>query len=175
VCPPLRSLRAASSHTGQTGSPHWSNRSDAAAHPSSVLRSWLCGSTKEPSGFLVNHQKPRELGVASANPHSWLDSYVVPAWPWFWGSTKKTSITSSCRSCHHAACTWLCWPPGPSNEAYLSSPQLGPHRQRPFTLVLHLHQHQSSHNLHLQYLDMNQSTQCCQSLITPGRDHPLVL
>jgi hypothetical protein len=35
-----------------------------------VLRSWLCGSTKEPSGFLVNHWKPRELGVASANRHS---------------------------------------------------------------------------------------------------------
>jgi hypothetical protein len=34
------------------------------------LRSWLCGSTKEPSGFLVNHRKPRELGVASANRHS---------------------------------------------------------------------------------------------------------
>jgi hypothetical protein len=28
------------------------------------------GSTKEPSGFLVNHRKPCELGVASANLHS---------------------------------------------------------------------------------------------------------
>jgi hypothetical protein len=49
---------------------HRSDRSGTAAAPSSVLRSWLCGSTKEPSGFLVNHQKPRELGVASANHHS---------------------------------------------------------------------------------------------------------
>jgi hypothetical protein len=58
--------------TGQTGT-HQSDRSDrsgAAASPSSVLRSWLCGSTKQPSGFLVNHWKPRELGVASANRHS---------------------------------------------------------------------------------------------------------
>jgi hypothetical protein len=55
--------------TGQIGT-HQSDRSGAAASPSSVLRSWLCGSTKEPSGFLVNHQKPRELGVASANRHS---------------------------------------------------------------------------------------------------------
>jgi hypothetical protein len=55
--------------TGRT-STHRSDRSDAAAPPSSVLRSWLCGSTKEPSGFLVNHWKPRELGVASANLHS---------------------------------------------------------------------------------------------------------
>jgi hypothetical protein len=55
--------------TSQTGT-HWSNRSGAAAAPSSVLRSWLCGSTKEPSCFLVNHWKPCELGVASANHHS---------------------------------------------------------------------------------------------------------
>jgi hypothetical protein len=56
--------------TGQIGQTHRSDRSDAVALPSSVLRSWLCGSTKEPSGFLVNHWKPRELGVASANRHS---------------------------------------------------------------------------------------------------------
>jgi hypothetical protein len=55
--------------TGQTCT-HRSDRSGAAAAPSSVFRSWLCGSTKEPSGFLVNHRKPRELGVASANHHS---------------------------------------------------------------------------------------------------------
>jgi hypothetical protein len=50
-----------------------------------------------------------------------------------------------------------------------------PHRRRPFALGLHMHQHQSSCNLHLQYLAKNQSTQCCQSLITPGSDHPPVL
>jgi hypothetical protein len=68
--------------TGQTGT-HLSDRSGTAAAPSSVLRSWLCGSTKEPSDFLVNHRKPRELGVASANRHSSLGSHVVPARPWF--------------------------------------------------------------------------------------------
>jgi hypothetical protein len=46
-----------------------------------------------------------------------------------------------------------------------------PHQKRPFALVLHLLQHQSSRNLHLQYLAQNQSTQHCQSLITPGSDH----
>jgi hypothetical protein len=56
--------------TGQTGQTHQSDRSGTAAAPSSVLPSLLCGSTKEPSGFLVNHRKPRELGVASANRHS---------------------------------------------------------------------------------------------------------
>jgi hypothetical protein len=55
---------------GQTGQTHRSDRSGATAAPSLVLWSWLCGSTKEPSGFLVNHWKPRELSVASANHHS---------------------------------------------------------------------------------------------------------
>jgi hypothetical protein len=41
--------------TGQTGQTHQSDWPGAAAAPSSVLRSWLCGSTKEPSGFMVNH------------------------------------------------------------------------------------------------------------------------
>jgi hypothetical protein len=85
------------------------------------LALWI---NQEPSGFLVNHRKPLELGAASANLRSWLGSHVVPAWPWFWGSTKKPSMTSSCCSCHHAARTWPHWPPGPSNEAYLSSPHL---------------------------------------------------
>jgi hypothetical protein len=53
-----------------TGQTHRSDRSGTAAALSSVLRSWLCGSAKEPSGFLVNHRKPRELGVASVNLHS---------------------------------------------------------------------------------------------------------
>jgi hypothetical protein len=56
--------------TGQTGQTHRSDLFGAAASPSSVLRSWLCGSTKEPIGFLVNHKKPREFGATSANHHS---------------------------------------------------------------------------------------------------------
>jgi hypothetical protein len=73
---------------------------------------------------MVNHRKPRELDVASANHHSWLGSHEVPAQPWFCGSTKKPSMTSSYCSCHHAARTWPRSPPGPLNEAYLSSPHL---------------------------------------------------
>jgi ribonuclease HI len=36
-----------------------------------------------------------------------MDAYYleVPARPWFCGSTKKPSMTSSCCSCHHAART----------------------------------------------------------------------
>jgi hypothetical protein len=55
--------------TGQIGT-HRSDWFGAAIAPSSVLRSCLCGSTKEPSGFLANHRKPRELGVATTNRHS---------------------------------------------------------------------------------------------------------
>jgi hypothetical protein len=48
-------------------STHRSNQSSTAAAPSSVLALWINQGT---SGFLVNHQKPRELGVACANLHS---------------------------------------------------------------------------------------------------------
>jgi hypothetical protein len=64
-CTPIRLVLL----TSQTGT-HRSDRSGAAVAPSSILRSWVCGSTKEPSGFLVNHWKPHELSVASANRHS---------------------------------------------------------------------------------------------------------
>jgi hypothetical protein len=94
--------------TDQTGQTRQSDRSGGATSPSSVLWSWLCGSTKEPNGFLVNHWKPRELGVASANRHSWLDSHIVRARPWFWVLTKKPSMTSSCCLCHHVVRTLLC-------------------------------------------------------------------
>jgi hypothetical protein len=83
ACPPLRRLRTASSHTGQTGAPHRSDRYPPVrpVRPTGQtglellqhrlrFRSWLCGSTKEFSGFLVSHWKPCELGVASANRHS---------------------------------------------------------------------------------------------------------
>jgi hypothetical protein len=56
---------------------HWSDRCSSPVRPTGQtslellhLRLRLCGSTKEPSGFLVNHQKPRELGVDSGNRQS---------------------------------------------------------------------------------------------------------
>jgi hypothetical protein len=62
--------------TGQTGT-HRSDRSDPPVRPvwhycstvfsSLVLALWI---NQGPSGFLVNHRKPRELSVASANLHS---------------------------------------------------------------------------------------------------------
>jgi hypothetical protein len=57
----------------------------------------------------------------------------------------------------------------------LVSPLLGgPARHRPFVPSLHLHQRNSSRNLHLQYSAKSQSTQRCQSLITTKSDQPPV-
>jgi hypothetical protein len=65
---------------------------------------------------------------------------------------------------------------GSLEPSLLVSPLLGGHAMlRPFALALHLHQCKSSRNLHLQYSTKSQSTPRCQSLITPGSDHPLVL
>jgi hypothetical protein len=48
-------------------------------------------------------------------------------------------------------------------------------RHRPFVLALHLHQRESSRNLHLQYSAKSQSTPYFQSLITARSDHPPLL
>jgi hypothetical protein len=50
-----------------------------------------------------------------------------------------------------------------------------PARLRHFVSTLHLHQRKSSCSLHLQYSARSQSTPRCQSLITLGSDHSLIL
>jgi hypothetical protein len=65
---------------------------------------------------------------------------------------------------------------GSLESGLLVSPLLGgPARHRPFAPTLHLHQHKSSRNLHLQYSAKSESTPRCQSLITARSDHPPVL
>jgi hypothetical protein len=70
---PTRVLRLEASgalrlQTGQTGSPNRSGRFWPDSHArSSASALWL---SRVPSVFLVNHRKPRELDVASANHHS---------------------------------------------------------------------------------------------------------
>jgi hypothetical protein len=84
-----------------------------------------------PQRFVVNRCKPRGLSAASmpiplmtwpprrpdlvlvlwskpTKPRmqtSVMSRYPAPAPPWFWGSTKKSYLTSSCFSYHHAAHT----------------------------------------------------------------------
>jgi hypothetical protein len=62
----------------------------------------------------------------------WLNQVTWPVLWWtatnpacrlqLWAATlhRLRSTTSFCFSCHHAACTWPRWPPGPSSQAYLS-------------------------------------------------------
>jgi hypothetical protein len=92
----------------------------------------------------------------------------------FVAQPRNRPLTSSCCSCYHAARTRPRWPPGPSNEAYLSSPHLEASPATTFR-ACSSPAPQSSRNLHLQYSAKNQSTQRCQSLITQGSDHPPVL
>jgi hypothetical protein len=77
-------------------------------------------SKTQPTATLNTQQQPTRLSCWQSK----TDSHVVPTRPWFWGSTKKLSMTSSFYSCHHAACTWLRWPPGPLSQADSSSPHL---------------------------------------------------
>jgi hypothetical protein len=124
----------------------------------------------------VNYRKPRELDVASANHHSLLGSHEVPARPWFCGSTKKPStdfILLFLPPCG-AHMTPLAARSFKRSLLVFSTPGGLTGNDLPL-FVLHLHQHESSRNLHLQYLAKNQSTQRCQSLITQGSDHPPVL
>jgi hypothetical protein len=97
---------------------------------------WRCCSTIFGSPFLalwINQRTPWFSGEPVETPQTQCSLHQSPLMTrlprspdltLFWGSTKKPSMTSSCCSCHHAARTWPCWPPGPSNEAYLSSPHL---------------------------------------------------
>jgi hypothetical protein len=65
---------------------------------------------------------------------------------------------------------------GSLESGLLVSPLFGgPARHRPFASTLHLHQHKSICDMHLQYLAKSQSTPRCQSLITTRSDHPSVL
>jgi hypothetical protein len=134
------------------------------------------GSEWEPIKIiLVNHCKPRELVVASANLHSWLGSHVVPAQPWFWGSTKKPSTTSSCCSCHMRPALDPTCHRVPRTKPTCLLHTRRPHRRWPFALVLHLPSTSQAATCTCNNLAKNQSTQRCQSLITQGSDHPPVL
>jgi hypothetical protein len=54
---------------GSQTAPTWAVRPAWVATPaSSSLLPQFCGSTEKPSGFVVNHYKPRRLGAASHQP-----------------------------------------------------------------------------------------------------------
>jgi hypothetical protein len=73
---------------------------------------------------------------------------------------------------HHAARTW---PPGPSNQAYLSSPHLESSTETIFRPCSSPAPTPVKPQPAPAILAKSQSTPRCQSLITPGSDHPPVL
>jgi hypothetical protein len=120
-------------------------------------------------GFVAQPSNPMILWWTTSNPGCRLLSGAATL-------HRLLSTTSSSFSCHHAAYTWFHLDTR-STELSLLVCQLlgGPASLRPFAPALHLHQRRSSRNLHLQYSAKSQSTPRCQSLITPGSDHPSVL
>jgi hypothetical protein len=120
----------------------------------------------------------RETCTLASHERTLIQLLTVNSRLWSWVATlhRLLSTTSSCFSCHYAARTRSRSATGSIKPSLLVSPLLGgPARLRPFAPILHLHQRKSSHNLHLQYLAKSQSTPHCQSLFTPGSDHPLAL
>jgi hypothetical protein len=123
------------------------------------LRSWFCGSTKLPDGFVVNHRKPRVQTPVVSRYHApvLVHDFVLL----FFSPCGPHLITFGHRV-HRAKPTCLSTPRGPT-------------RLRPLVSALHLHHRKSSRNMHLQYSTKSQSIPHCQSLITARSDHQPVL
>jgi hypothetical protein len=119
-------------------------------------------------GFVAHPSNRTVFWWTAANPTCRLRS---------WAATlhRLRSTTSSCFSCHHAARTWPCWPPGPSSHAYLSLHSSEVPQGIDLSRSLFTCTNTNQDNLHPQYSAKSQSTPRCQSLITTRSDHPPVL
>jgi hypothetical protein len=176
---PTRVLRLEASgalrpQTGQTGSPNRSGRFRPDSHARSLASAlWLSRVTRWFSG-----EPPQ-------TPRTWCSLRQSPLMAWLPQSPGSTLVLwLNQETAHRLHLAFLATIQPALDPAGHRVPRMKPtcllhtwrlHRQQPFVLVLHLHQQESSHNLHLQYLAKNQSTQCCQSLITQGSDHPPLL
>jgi hypothetical protein len=120
--------------------------------PPPSLRSWLCGSTKEPDGFVVNRRKPLRLGAASM---------PIPLMTWPPRSSQldlgfdaqprnRTRLCLGFLATIRPALDPVGHRVPRTKPNCLSTPER-PLMHRPFALVLHLYQHKSNRNLHLQY------------------------
>jgi hypothetical protein len=121
--------------------------------PVSARRASSLGFVAQPSnpaGFVVNRRKAcvQTLVVSRYPAPAPIDDFILLFLPTC-GPHLTPLVTGSLES-------GLLVSPLPS----------GTTRHRPFVLALHLHQHKSSRNLHLQYSAKSQSTPRCQSLIT---------
>jgi hypothetical protein len=153
--------------------PNWSDRFRSVRHiESSVLALWVSQVTQ---WFCGEPLETRRLGVFSSQS---------PLMTWPPRGPSSTLVLKLNQEIVHDFVLLFLPPCGPQliplatgslEPSLLVYSTLGAHCHKPFTLIIHLHQHQSSRNLHLQYLAMGQSTQHCQSLITPRSEHPLVV
>jgi hypothetical protein len=177
-----------SSHTGQTGAPHRSNRYPLVRPVRPTGQTvWRCCSTVFGSSVLalwINQGTQWFSGEPLETPRtqcSLRQSPLMTRLPRGPGSTLVMRLNQE--TVHDFILLFMppCGPhltplaTGSLERSLLDFSTWRPHRRRPFALVLHLHQHQSSRNLHLQYLAKKQSTQRCQPLITQGSDHLPVL
>jgi hypothetical protein len=153
---PTRVLRFEASgalrpQTGQTGSPNRSGRFQPDSHAQSLASAlWLSRVTRWFSGEPL--QTPRTWCSLRQSPlMTWLqrspDSTLV-----LWLNQETVhrlhpAVLSTMRPALDPAGHWV-----PRTKPTCLLHTCRPHRQRPFVLVLHLHQHKSSLNLHLQYL-----------------------
>jgi hypothetical protein len=160
--------------TSQTGT-HRSDRSRAAASPSSVLALWINQGAQWFSGEPLETPRTqcslRQSPLMTRLPRSPCSTLVLRLNQ----EIVHDFILLFMPSCglHLTLDSAGHWVPRMKPTCLFHTWR--PHRQRPFALVLHMHQHQSSRNMHLQYIAKNQSSLRCQSLITPGSDHPSVL
>jgi hypothetical protein len=132
------------------------------SHYLAPARCWFCGQTNRPRTSVVS----RYPAPANHEQASGVSRYFASARCWFCGETNKphtqTSINrylamSPCTQLHLALLVSM-WPAldpvghlvSRTKPTCLSTPRMS-HRHRPFVLVLHLHQHKPSRNLHLQY------------------------
>jgi hypothetical protein len=105
-----------------------------------------------PDSFVVIRRKPRELGAAST---------TIPLMTWQPHRPGSTLVLRLNQETVHNFVLLFLPPCGPNlilfshqvhqDERTCLSTPWRPHRLRPFMPALHLHQHKSSRNLHLQY------------------------
>jgi hypothetical protein len=126
---------------------------------------WILSLPAEPPVLVLwlNQVTQRFCGEPSQTPRADFDHEPLPctdSYPWL-----RLAFLATMRPALDPI-----RPPGPLSQAYLSL-----HSSGPFAHALHLQQCKSSRNLHLQYSAKSQFRPRCQSLATPGSDHPLVL
>jgi hypothetical protein len=142
----------------------------ASAGIEASLRAWLPSLAVEPSVLVLwlNQVTRRFSGEPPQTPHADFGHEPLP----YNGSDRRLCLAflATMRPALNPADHRV-----PRVRPICLSTPRSPTRHRPLKPTLHLHQRNSSRNLHLQYSAKSQSTPHCQTLITARSDHPPVL